>query len=407
MHNRYVITRLVYEAKSYLVYAVFDEKLRMLEVSCEAEAETGILGNIYIGRVKDIVPNLNAAFIDIGEGRICYYSMEDYKHPLFTHKIGKKPLCIGDELAVQVAKDAVKTKFPVVTTNLNFTGRYLVLTTERSGVGVSAKLQKDKRQALKEQFTKLLEETRSKHPDAKRFGLVVRTNAGLADPEEILREYESLQKEYQVFCETVIHKTAFSLLKSAKPFYLKELEGITFGAEDEIVTDLAKVHEVLATSGLTDTPEQLRLYTDAAYPLTKLYSIENGIREALRERVWMKSGAYLIISPTEALTVIDVNSGKNTSGKNAEANFLKINKEAAVEIARQLRLRNISGICIVDFINMKEPAAEEELMHTFRMELKKDRVPVQLIDITKLGLVELTRKKGKRSLAEQLQAKKS
>lgn len=406
LHNRYVITRITYGAQNYLVYAVFDEAMRMLEVSCESEEESGILGNIYIGRVKDIVPNLNAAFINIGEGRTCYYSMEDYRQPLFTHKIGKKPLCIGDELVVQVAKDAVKTKFPVVTTNLNFTGRYLALTTDRFRVGVSTKLPTDKRQELKEHFTRVLEETRSKNPDAKRFGLVVRTNAGTADIEEIMREYVALQKEYESFCETAIHKTVFSLLKSAKPFYLKELEGITLSAEDEIITDRDEVFEQITASDLTGAG-QLRRYTDESYPLTKLYSIENGIREALRERVWLKSGAYLIISPTEALTVIDVNSGKNTSGKDADANFLKINKEAAIEIARQLRLRNISGICIVDFINMKDSTAEAELMHTFRMELKKDRMPVQLVDITKLGLVELTRKKGKRSLAEQLNGEKT
>ena len=122
----------------------------------------------------------------------------------------------------------------------------------------------------------------------------------------------------------------------------------------------------------------------------------------MNEKVWLKSGAYLVISPTEALTVIDVNSGKNTKGKNPEENFLKINKEAAVEIARQLRVRNISGICIIDFINLKDKAAKDELMRVFRKELNKDRIPTRLIDITKLGLVEVTRKKVHASLAEQL-----
>lgn len=403
MSNRYVITRLSFHGQEYLAYAVFDEKPRLLEITCERALQTGILGNLYIGRVKDVVPNLNAAFIEIGEGITCYYSMEDYKHPLFTRKIGKKPLCVGDELVVQVAKDAVKTKFPVVTTNLNFTGRYLVLTTEKSSVGVSAKLTKDKRQELKELFSSVLKEEREGNT-SERFGIVVRTNAGTASSEELMREYQELKEEYETFRSTVIHKTPFSLLKQAKPFYLKELEGLTLSPDDEVVTDDEEVYVTLRDSGLLTEPQQLRLYTDTAYPLAKLYSIENGIEEALREKVWLKSGAYLIISPTEALTLIDVNSGKNTAGKDANANFLKINKEAAAEIARQLRLRNISGICIVDFINMKGKEAQDELMHTFRMELKRDRIPVQLVDITKLGLVELTRKKVKRSLAEQLNA---
>lgn len=403
MSNRYVITRLSFHGQEYLAYAVFDEKPRLLEITCERALQTGILGNLYIGRVKDVVPNLNAAFIEIGEGITCYYSMEDYKHPLFTRKIGKKPLCVGDELVVQVAKDAVKTKFPVVTTNLNFTGRYLVLTTEKSSVGVSAKLTKDKRQELKELFSSVLKEEREGNT-SECFGIVVRTNAGTASPEELMREYQELKEEYETFRSTVIHKTPFSLLKQAKPFYLKELEGLTLSPDDEVVTDDEEVYVTLRDSGLLTELQQLRLYTDTAYPLAKLYSIENGIEEALREKVWLKSGAYLIISPTEALTLIDVNSGKNTAGKDANANFLKINKEAAAEIARQLRLRNISGICIVDFINMKGKESQDELMHTFRMELKRDRIPVQLVDITKLGLVELTRKKVKRSLAEQLNA---
>ena len=138
--------------------------------------------------------------------------------------------------------------------------------------------------------------------------------------------------------------------------------------------------------------------------VSALYGLKHELDRALNRQVWLPSGGYLVIEPTEALTVIDVNSGKNTAGKDANANFLKINKEAAAEIARQLRLRNISGICIVDFINMKGKEAQDELMHTFRMELKRDRIPVQLVDITKLGLVELTRKKVKRSLAEQLNA---
>lgn len=407
MRNRYIITRLTISGKECLVYAVFDENMRMQEVNCEQTNRTSILGNIYIGKVKDIVPNLNAAFIDIGSGITCYYSMEDYKHPLFTHKIGKKPLCVGDELVVQVEKEAVKTKFPVVTTNLNFTGKYTVLTTENTSLGISAKLPKEKRAELKEIFTAYMQEesTSSYITDAdgnrRRFGVILRTNAKDAETDEILIEYKKLREEYGELVLTAIHKTAYSCLKSAKPFYLKELEGVPLEDEDEIVTDCEDIYEELKTSTVLPV-DRLRYYEDVTYPLSKLYSIESGIQDALKEKVWLKSGAYLIISPTEALTVIDVNSGKNIKGKNPRENFLKINKEAAIEIARQLRVRNISGICIVDFINLDNKDAIDELMHTFRMVLKKDRVPTNLIDITKLGLVELTRKKVRSSLAEQL-----
>ncbi len=407
MSNRYVITRLNFNNKEVLVYAVFDEKMHIQEITCEQTAYTSILGNMYIGKVKDIVPNLNAAFIDIGSGITCYYSLEDYKHPVFTHKIGKKPLCIGDELIVQVTKEAIKTKFPVVTTNLNFTGKYLVLTTENTSLGVSAKLPKDKRSMLKEYFTNLMKEDEMTSHIAdssgkkRTFGIILRTNSKDADMQELKDEYELLKEEYKMLVDTGIHKTPFSLLKCAKPFYLKELEGVPFQEEDEIITDCEDIYDELKhCTALSNT--KLRFYEDKVYPLNKLYSIESGIQEALHEKVWLKSGAYLIITPTEALTVIDVNSGKNIKGKNPQENFLKINKEAAIEIARQLRLRNISGICVVDFINLTGREAMDDLMHTFRMALKADRVPTNLIDITKLGLVELTRKKIRSSLAEQL-----
>lgn len=406
MSNRYVITYTELKSEEYLTYAVFDEKQHMLEVTCEKASGESILGNIYIGRVKDIVPNLNAAFIEIGNGITCYYSMEEYRHPIFTKKIGKKPLCMGDELVVQVKKEAVKTKFPVVTTNLNFAGKYLVLTTENTTIGISSKLPKDKKSELRNFCMELLKNDKAQAVSEKehlnqKFGIILRTNAGEAKPEDILKEYHQLKEEYLALTSTCVYKTPYSLLKREKPFYLKELEGIHFQEGDEIITDDENIFEYLK-EGDKLLAASLRLYSDSSYPLQKLYSLESGIHEALSEKVWLKSGAYLIISPTEALTVIDVNSGKNTKGKNPRENFLKINKEAAIEIARQLRLRNISGICIVDFINMSTREATDELMHTFRMALKEDRVPTSLVDITKLGLVELTRKKVKRSLAEQL-----
>jgi len=159
-----------------------------------------------------------------------------------------------------------------------------------------------------------------------------------------------------------------------------------------VPVDEVKVSEILT----------LRYYHDPLLRLSALYSVKSSLENALAEKVWLKSGAYLIIQPTEALTVIDVNTGKNVAKKDVQENFLKINKEAAIEIAHQLRLRNISGIIVVDFMNLASKEAEAELMSTFRVELKKDPVPTQLIDITKLGLVEVTRKKVRKSLGEVL-----
>ena len=157
------------------------------------------------------------------------------------------------------------------------------------------------------------------------------------------------------------------------------------------------IDEVNVTETLT-----LRYYHDSLLSLSSLYSVKNSVEKAIAEKVWLNSGAYLIIQPTEAMTVIDINTGKNVAKKGVQENFLKINKEAAIEIAHQLRLRNLSGIIIVDFMNLASKEAEAELMSTFRAALKNDPVPTQLIDMTKLGLVEVTRKKVRKSLPEVL-----
>lgn len=385
--------------KEYWVTAIYEDD-KLMDLSCYPTGEESILGNIYIGKVQNIVKNLNAAFIQISPAEKGYYSLENFKTPLFTKKIGKKPLCIGDELLVQVEKEAMKTKDPYLTTNLNFAGEYLVLTSEDKKTGVSTKLDKSLRAHLKE----LLEAHKKDE-----YGVIVRTNAKNAGDSDILQELEQLEKEFLQIKETAVHKTCYSLLYKQKHGILKTIQDIDFSALTEIVTD-EKQAFLEISSYFKDNPNfkgEIRFYEDSMLPLFKLYNLEKELQNALKEKVWLKSGAYLIIQSTEALTVIDVNSGKNVNKKSSEENFLKINLEAAKEIARQLRLRNISGICIVDFINMDTKKAEDILMHELRMELKKDPVAARLIDITKLGLVELTRKKVKRTLKEQISSGKS
>lgn len=384
----------------YWITAVYEDD-KLADLFLAPVNQESILGNIYIGKVTNIVKNLNAAFIQFSRnGKQGYYPMEQLKHPLFTKKIGKKPLCIGDELLVQIEKEAMKTKDPYLTTNLNFTGNYLVLTTENLRTGVSKKLDKETGTRIK----KLIEANKREE-----YGVIVRTNAKNAADCDILQELKDLEQEFIHLKETSIHKTCFSLLYCQEHGILKTLQDLDMDSLAEIVTDDASVFKEITAyyKGNINFKGNLRLYEDDMLPLHKLYNLEGELRDALRERVWLKSGAYLIIQPTEALTVIDVNSGKNIAKKSSGENFKKINLEAAKEIARQLRLRNISGICIVDFINMKSKEDEEELMHTFRMELKKDPVATQLIDITKLGLVELTRKKVKKTLREQIYFQKS
>ena len=400
--------------QDFMVSALYDENRTMLEVSLSALDEESLLGNLYIGRVENVVKNLNAAFIRISPEQICYYSMDDYKNPLFTKKVSvKKPLVEGEELVVQVTREALKTKEPAVTTNLNFTGKYAVLTTENQRIGISAKLSKTDRERLKS-----LAET-IEHPD---FGLILRTNAKDATDEEILAEIQGLAEEWQNLKETAKHKTCYSCLKKEPPAYLKEIVNLPTSSVNELITDDRNVflklcsnfgitEDDLWTKGSVSVPIDevnvtetltLRYYHDSLLSLSSLYSVKSSVEKAIAEKVWLKSGAYLIIQPTEAMTVIDVNTGKNVAKKDIQENFLKINKEAAIEIAHQLRLRNLSGIIIVDFMNLASKEAEAELMSTFRAALKNDPVPTQLIDMTKLGLVEVTRKKVRKSLPEVL-----
>ena len=414
--KKYIITqeklKTVKGEQSFIVSALYNENRKMQEVTLSAREETSILGNLYIGRVENVVKNLNAAFIRISPEQVCYYSMDDYKQPLFTKKISaKKPLVEGEELVVQVSREALKTKDPAVTTNLNFTGKYVVLTTENQRIGISSKLGKAEKERLKELSEQI------SHPD---FGLILRTNAKDASDEEILTEIQTLKAEWDYLKETARHKTCYTCLKKEAPVYLKEIVNLPTKEVDEIIVDdrilfeqICAMYGVsesnLQTGGTVSVPvnevkvtETLRIcyYNDPLLSLSALYSVKSSVESALSEKVWLKSGAYLIIQPTEALTVIDVNSGKNVAKKDVQENFLRINKEAAIEIAHQIRLRNISGIIIVDFMNLTSQEAEAELLSIFRAELKKDPVPTQLIDITKLGLVEITRKKIRKSLRE-------
>lgn len=388
METKLLITKLIRNHTTYIATALYSGK-KLLELYLEPTEQESILNNIYVGRVKDIVKNLNAAFIEIAPGKPCYYSLEDCHNPLYVKKINSPRMVQGDEVVVQVVKENIKTKPPKVSTNLTFTGTYLVLTTENTSVGISRKLPDEERERLKQ----LLEPYRND-----KFGIVVRTNAAQVEDTKIFQEYETLKQEYEQLMQNAVHRTCFSCLKKSPPEFLSLLKDVHQAELTEIITDEPELFDQIEAAGFHAT-----FYEDKLLSLHNLYSLETRLQEALNERVWLKSGGYLVIQPTEALTVIDVNSGKSIAKKKVQEHYLKINLEAAEEIAHQLRLRNISGIIIVDFIDMKEQSAKDELMLHLKQLVKKDSVPVQVVDMTRLNLVELTRKKVRKSLAEQIE----
>lgn len=374
----------------------FCEDSRMIEVNLRPADTESILNNIYIAKVKNVVANLNAAFVEIGKGKTCYLPLENLKEPLFTKKISAKSIAAGEELVVQVVKEAMKTKDAVVTTNLSFPGEYLVLTSADRRAGISSKIHGEDRVRLQTCLQTLLGEV-GQVPDD--FGLILRTNAAQAEESMLQAEFLRLKAEYDELKAHAAARTVYSCLRKERPFYLKMLMDLDKSDLDEVITDDPDIYECLKQEWSASC--SLRFYDDRLLPLPRLYQLAGQLEAALKPRVWLKSGANIVIQPTEALTVIDVNSGKNTAKKDKKQNHYKINLEAAREIAFQLRLRNISGIILVDFIDLYDEALNEALMAELRTCLKQDPVPANLIDITKLGLVEITRKKQKKPLAEQ------
>lgn len=355
-----------------------------------------IPGDIYIARVNNVLKNIEAAFVEIASKTMCFLALKDLKNPLLLNREFDGSLRIGDELLVQVEKEAAGTKEPSVTVNLSFPGKYLVLTTQNKHTGFSKKLSASVR--------KKIAETLMDHSDD--FGIVVRTNAGeLTDFGILEREYEVLKKAALDVLSKARTRTCFTCLKSAPPAYLKDLRDLYSDRYGKIITDEPEIYESLKIYLEEYQPEDMQklcFYQDQQLSLTSLYGLTTKLSAALSRKVWMKSGGYLIIEPTEALTVIDVNTGKFQKKRKLEETFFQINKEACEEISIQLQLRNLSGIVIIDFINMEQPEHKKELLTYLQNLVKTDHIKTDVIGMTALGLVEITRKKGNRTLAEQV-----
>ena len=380
--------------------AALSEEERIVEIRLESDQEKSILGNIYTGQVENIASNIQAAFVQIEPGKRCYYPLAEAQRAVFSAgRKGNGPLRPGDELLVQVSRDAMKGKLPALTSNLNFTGRYLVLTTGDKKFGLSSKLSQEDRHRLSGWLKEEAE-----RPD-KEFGIIVRTNAADASKEEILKELEWLKGRYHKAVVQGRNRTCFSLVLETEPFYVAAVRDAYGRDLDEIITDVPEIREMILGYLEEISPElkeKLRFYQDKLLPLYKLYRVETALDAIQKEKVWLNSGGFLVIQQTEAFVSIDVNSGKYTGKKKMEETFRKINLEAAAEISRQLRLRNLSGIILIDFINMENPDHREELFHVLQKLLRKDPIKSRAIDITPLHILEMTRKKVRRPVIEDI-----
>lgn len=380
------------------------------QIQVDPMGQNSILGNIYVGKVRNIVKNIHAAFVEFQKGQMGYLSLDTPCIPIHTDGVPFQPgrVLIGDEIIVQVSGEAVKTKPPTLSGKIELTGKYVVLSSvgeclqaqSDATVRVSKKIQdKQKRAELKELLTAYC---------TSEYGFVVRTNCVQAPTELIQQEAEHLIRCYQNITGYGKHKAQFSLLRQSPGGYLSQIRDSYQSRLTKIITDddelYQNIQEFMAENGW-EHRELLERWDPEKGKLDAVYQISKTLDHALMPKVWLKSGAYLVIQPTEALVSIDVNTGKAvTKKKDIQQTFRKINREAAFEIARQLRLRNLSGMILIDFIDMKSKQDQQDIMETLRQAVSQDPVQTTVVDMTKLGLVEVTRKKIRKSLYEQVKS---
>ncbi len=371
-----------------------------------------ITGNIYVGRVENVVKNLNAAFIEIADKKKCYYSIPDNKAPIFFNEKNNPAICQGDKVLVKVITEPLKTKPAKVSSKIELTGNYSVVSNDVKGVHVSKKIKADETIAdIKKCVADILIKKQNEAVEKtgydylRNFGIILRSGCANVDINDIIKDVNALCDEYTDMLRKAVFSKFYTLVHKDRPAYIEEIVHLSGKDSVEVITDIPDIYKELQTFLPHDGAINICMYEDELCPLYKLYSIEREIDTALSKKVWLKSGGYLIIEQTEALSVIDVNSGKNISKAKSmeaiEASALKTNLEAADTLCQQIKLRNLSGIIIVDFINMNQKNSDI-LMEHLKSLTKRDIVNTTIIDITRLGLVEITRKKTGKSLSESL-----
>lgn len=400
---RYVITKYGEGVLSFALNAGTGKMESVIFTHFDEGADDAQIGDIFVAKVKNVAKQINAAFIDYAPGRKGYLPICSDYVPVITNRRYDGRVRAGDEILVQLEKEAVRTKEPVFTMNLSMAGKYSAVSYGNTYKGVSRKCSK----AEKEQL-------RTAIPHEIDYGVVIRTNAAQllhaekAADAEVLQpvrdEIRYLNARMSALIQDSLHRTCYSRVWKNAPPYLTQMrdEGIAYR---QIIVDDRQIYDEIKDFVALYMPEQLAnitMYHDDTYPLQKLYRVETQLDELLARKVWLRSGAYLVIEKTEAMYVIDVNSGKNLSRKETAEYIYQINLEAAAEIMRQIRLRNLTGMIVVDFINMEDSAQENALLQTLRGLAQKDHIRTTIVDITALGLVEITRKKTTKSLAEQL-----
>ncbi|WP_066707527.1 ribonuclease G [Curvibacter delicatus] len=378
------------------------------ELHVERTYERGLVGNIYLGKVARVLPGMQSAFIDIGLERAAFLHVADVWHPpaegesLSASRAAQPQIPIekqvfeGQALMVQVIKDPIGTKGARLSTQISIAGRLLVFLPQDDHVGVSQKIPLEQRDELRTRLQTLVGEQGG--------GFILRTNGEDASDAELVDDIAYLRKTWTRIKEASLRLAPKSLLHLDLNLLQRVLRDLVGESTQSIRVDSGEQFEALRAFGREFMPAaagKLQHYRGER-PIFDLFSIDEEIAKALGRRVDLKSGGYLIVDQTEALTTIDVNTGGFVGARNFDDTIFKTNLEAAQAIARQLRLRNLGGIVIVDFIDMAREDHREAVLAEFRKQLARDRVKTMVGGFSQLGLLEMTRKRTRESLAHML-----
>lgn len=363
----------------------------------DGKTQNSIEGNIYVGKIKDIVKGMQSFFVDIGEekkGFLFFNDLEEKQDGKYdkdyvkNNSIAEK-LKENDNIIVQVKKDAIDNKGPKLTTNISLIGRYFVLTPYSHFIAITKKIPDA---SIREEFVRTVKQYLPEN-----YGGIIRTNILEASEEEIRDEinqlvlkWENILKQKESLKDNTkpqkIYEEGNIIDRTLKDVINKNLDTIIVNnrrIEKEIIELVRRIND-----GYIDKVKYVK-----TNDLLKEYELREKIKKDMQKKVWLNCGGHIIISKTEALTAIDVNSGKYTGKKNLESTVFTVNKQAVIEIARQLRLRNVGGIVIVDFIDMKNEENKQAILELLQEEVKKDRSKINVKGYTSLNLMEITRKK--------------
>jgi ribonuclease E len=356
-----------------------------------------MVGNVYLGKVQSVLPGMEAAFVDIGRGRnaVLYAGEVSYDEEVEEgQRRIERVLKPGQSIVVQVTKDPLRGKGARLTAQASLPGRYLVYVPDGGASGISKRLPDAERDRLR----KIMKTIRPSEA-----GVIVRTAAEAASEEELATDLDRLKKGWESIRRKAKRGRAPKVLYEEPELLERVVRDVFSPVEFErIVTDSSEIHDRVATYLREVAPElvdRLELHRDPL-ALFDAFHVSEQIHKALERKVWLSSGGYLVIDRTEAMTVIDVNTGKHVGKRNLEETVVQTNLEAAREIPRQLRLRDIGGIIIIDFIDMTLQRNRDQVVQALREELAHDKTRSQVFDITHLGLLEVTRKKVSAGLLE-------